>query len=113
MLKAHSNPNAFERGVENTLNRLTDAYSRALDKVMERRPVVIVFALFVFASLPILFKFIPAELAPSEDKGAYMVMTKGPNTANLDYIESTMKEVTGRPDQRSRHGHYALLCGYS
>ena len=96
MLKAHSNPNAFERGVENTLNRLTDAYSRALDKVMERRPVVIVFALFVFASLPILFKFIPAELAPSEDKGAYMVMTKGPNTANLDYIESTMKEVTGR-----------------
>ena len=96
MLKAHVNPNAFERGVENTFEKVTNAYSRALDAVMEHRPVVIAFALIVFASLPVLFKFIPAELAPSEDKGAYMMMAKAPNTANLDYIQNSMSEITTR-----------------
>ncbi len=96
MLREHVAPNAFERGVESTLNRLTDAYSRALDRVLAHRPVVLVFALLVFASLPMLFSFIPSELAPSEDKGAYMMMAKAPNTANLDYIQTTMGEMTER-----------------
>ena len=96
MLKAHVNPNAFELGVEATFERVTNAYGRALDAVMEHRPVVIAFAVIVFASLPILFKFIPAELAPSEDKGAYMMMARAPNTANLDYIENSMREITTR-----------------
>jgi len=96
MLKAHTNPNAFERGVETTFERITNAYARALDAVMERRPVVIAFAVIVFASLPVLFTFIPAELAPSEDKGAYMMMARAPNTANLDYIQNSMSEVTTR-----------------
>jgi multidrug efflux pump len=46
--------------------------------------------------LPVLFTFIPAELAPAEDKGAYMMMARAPNTANLDYIQNSMSEVTTR-----------------
>ncbi|MEZ7863147.1 MAG: multidrug efflux RND transporter permease subunit [Aeromonadaceae bacterium] len=99
MLKAHVNPNAFERGVENTLGRLTEAYHNALDKVMTRRPVFIVFGVIVFLSLPVLFKLIPSELAPSEDKGAYMMMAKAPNTANLDYIQNNMREMGERLKQ--------------
>ncbi len=99
MLKAHTHPNAFERGVENALERLTQAYARALDKVMQRRPVFIVFGLIVFASLPVLFKLIPAELAPSEDKGAYLMMAKAPNTANLDYIQNNMMTIGQRLKQ--------------
>jgi multidrug efflux pump len=63
---------------------------------MKRRPAIILFALMVFISLPYLFKFIPSELAPSEDKGALMMMAKAPSNANLDYIENSMKEVTGK-----------------
>lgn len=90
MLKPHTNPNRFERTVENTLNRLTAAYSRILDKVMTRRPVIILFGVIVIAVMPVLFKLIPAELAPSEDRGAYLMMAKAPNTANLDYIQNNM-----------------------
>ncbi len=96
MLKPHVQPNAFERAIENTMERLTNAYSRALAQVMEHRPVVLGFAAIVLLSLPILFKFIPAELAPHEDSGAYMLMAKAPNTANLDYIEKGMAEVSQR-----------------
>jgi multidrug efflux pump len=96
MLKSNHQPNRFERTVESALTSLTNSYSRLLDKLMTRRPAVILFALLVFASLPFLFKFIPSELAPSEDKGALMMMSKAPSNANLDYIESSMKVVTAK-----------------
>ena len=96
MLKNNHQPNRFERTVDNVLTGLTNSYARALDKLMIRRPAVILFALIVFASLPFLFKFIPSELAPSEDKGALMMMSKAPSNANLDYIENSMKVVTDK-----------------
>ena len=95
MLQNNHQPNRFERSVESVLSTLTNRYSRLLDKLMMRRPAVITFAILVFISLPFLFKFIPAELAPKEDKGALMIMSKAPANANLDYIENSMRVITG------------------
>tara|TARA_R110001583_G_scaffold30866_2_gene106162 strand:+ start:14033 stop:17170 length:3138 start_codon:yes stop_codon:yes gene_type:complete len=96
LLKNNHQPNRFEKGVESTLGAITKSYSRLLDKLMTRRPAVILYALLVFISLPFLFKYIPTELAPAEDKGALMMMSKAPSNANLDYIENSMKVVTGK-----------------
>lgn len=94
MLKSNHQPNRFEKTVDSVLSGITNSYSRTLDKLMTRRPAIIVFAVLVFLSLPLLFKYIPAELAPKEDKGALMIMSKAPSNANLDYIENTMQVVT-------------------
>ncbi|MEJ6078522.1 multidrug efflux RND transporter permease subunit [Vibrio sp. 1-Bac 57] len=94
MLKINHQPNRFERTVDSVLTGLTNKYSRALNILMLRRPAVIIFALLVFASLPMLFKYIPSELAPTEDKGALMMMSKAPANANLDFIENSMRLVT-------------------
>ncbi|QYJ75020.1 multidrug efflux RND transporter permease subunit [Shewanella sp. FJAT-52076] len=94
ILKEHSAPSKFEHAVETTLSRMTDSYARMLAAVMQRRAVVVAFAIIVFASLPFLFKFIPAELAPKEDKGVVMMMGTAPSTANLDYIQANMTLVT-------------------
>lgn len=64
-----------------------------LGGVMKVRPVIITFAVIVFVSLPVLFKFIPSELAPAEDKGVIVMMGTAPSTANLDFIQNTMAEV--------------------
>lgn len=96
LLKNNHQPNRFETGVEKVLGTVTNTYARLLDKLMTRRPAVILFAVLVFVSLPFLFKFIPSELAPAEDKGALMMMSKAPANANLDYIENSMKVVTGK-----------------
>ncbi|GLS90573.1 transporter [Psychromonas marina] len=96
MLKSNHQPNRFERTVDNVLTSITNSYARTLDILMTRRPAIIIFALLVFASLPYLFKFIPSELAPSEDKGALMMMSKAPSNANLDYIENSMREITDK-----------------
>jgi len=94
ILKPHSAPNRFEFAVENFLEGMTKRYQGMLNAVMERRPVVIAFAAIVFASLPVMFSFIPSELAPNEDKSVVMMMGTAPSTANLDYIQSNMALVT-------------------
>ncbi|OEE63229.1 transporter [Enterovibrio norvegicus FF-454] len=93
MLKANEQPNKFEATVHSFLDRMTEGYARMLAGIMTIRPVIITFAVIVFVSLPILFKFIPSELAPAEDKGVMVMMGTAPSTANLDYIQNTMNEV--------------------
>lgn len=93
MLKANEKPSKFETTVHNFLDRMTARYEKMLGGIMKMRPVVLVLAAIVFTALPLLFKFIPSELAPAEDKGVLMMMGTAPSTANLDYIENTMQKV--------------------
>ncbi|KLV07836.1 transporter [Photobacterium aquae] len=93
MLKANEQPSKFETTVHHFLDRMTNRYEKMLGGIMKMRPVVLVFAVIVFATLPMLFKFIPSELAPAEDKGVLVMMGTAPSNANLDYIENTMEEV--------------------
>ncbi|HAS6148661.1 multidrug efflux RND transporter permease subunit [Vibrio vulnificus] len=93
MLKAHEKPSKFEEKVHHVLDGMTNRYEKMLKAVMDHRPVVIGFARIVFGTLPVLFKFIPSELAPSEDKGVVMLMGTGPSNANLDYLQNTMNDV--------------------
>ncbi len=99
MLKANEEPGKFEKTVHDLLERMTNRYARMLEAVMQHRPVIIGFALIVFASLPLLFKFIPSELAPAEDKGAVMMIGTGPSNANLDYLSNTMAELNEKLTQ--------------
>ncbi|KUJ00505.1 multidrug efflux RND transporter permease subunit [Vibrio sp. MEBiC08052] len=93
MLIAHGTPNGFESRVHSALDRMTNRYEKMLSAVMMHRPVVIAFALIILASLPVLFKFIPTELAPSEDNGVVMFIANGQSNANLDYMQRTMEHV--------------------
>ncbi|UJF19309.1 multidrug efflux RND transporter permease subunit [Vibrio sp. SS-MA-C1-2] len=111
MLKANAEPNKFEKAVHNFLDKMTNRYARMLTAVMNRRPVIIAFSIFVFASLPILFKFIPSELAPSEDKGAVMLMATGPSNANLDYLQNTMDSVSDVLSAQPEVGYAQIFTG--
>ncbi|MGB6189388.1 MAG: multidrug efflux RND transporter permease subunit [Aeromonas molluscorum] len=111
MLKANAKPSKFESTVHHLLERMTDRYDRMLHAVMQKRIVVIIFAVIVFGSLPLLFKFIPSELAPSEDKGVMAVLGTAPSNANLDYIESTMKDVNKILDDQPEIAYSQVFSG--
>ena len=81
MLKANEEPGKFESKVHHLLDRMTVRYDAMLHAVMQKRIVVVLFAVIVFASLPMLFKFIPSELAPNEDKGVIAVLGTAPPTS--------------------------------
>ncbi|MEJ2764358.1 multidrug efflux RND transporter permease subunit [Photobacterium sp. MCCC 1A19761] len=93
MLKANEKPSKFELSVHNFLDRMANRYEKMLKTIMQHRPVVIVFGLLIFLCMPALFKLIPSELAPAEDKGVLMLMGKAPSNANLDYIQNSMAQV--------------------
>lgn len=93
MLLPHDKPDRFEQTVQNILDRMTNVYKNMLTAVMNHRPVVVVFAVIVFISLPILFSFIPSELAPEEDNGVVVLIGTAPANANLDFIQNTMNQV--------------------
>ena len=93
VLKANDKPSKFEETVHHLLENLTARYMNALRAIMQHRSVVIAFAVLVFISLPVLFKFIPSELAPNEDNGVVMLMGTAPSNANLDFIQQSMAPV--------------------
>ncbi|WP_421262273.1 multidrug efflux RND transporter permease subunit [Aeromonas jandaei] len=111
MLRANETPSKFESTVHHLLERMTERYDRMLHAVMQKRIVVVLFAIIVFASLPLLFKFIPSELAPSEDKGVMAVLGTAPSNANLDYIENTMADVNKILDEQPEIAYSQVFSG--
>ncbi|GEA62656.1 multidrug efflux RND transporter permease subunit [Vibrio comitans] len=111
ILKQNEQPNRFEQFVHKKLDALSESYAAALASVMQHRSVVIVFALIVFGSLPLLFKFIPSELAPSEDKGVVMMMGTGPSNANLDYLQNTMNDVNDILNEQPEVAYAQIFTG--
>ncbi|AJQ52572.1 TPA: multidrug efflux RND transporter permease subunit [Aeromonas hydrophila] len=111
MLKANEEPGKFESKVHHLLDRMTVRYDAMLHAVMQKRIVVVLFAVIVFASLPMLFKFIPSELAPNEDKGVMAVLGTAPSNVNLDYIQDTMEQVNKVLDEQPEVAFSQVFSG--
>ena len=94
ILKAHVEPNIFERVIERFLTTLNSRFDMMLSAVLKKRPVVLAFSVMVFIAIPIMFSQIPTELAPKEDNGVVMVSGTVPSSANLDFIDSNMAYAT-------------------
>ncbi|MGS0682402.1 efflux RND transporter permease subunit [Shewanella sp. 125m-7] len=93
MLKPHSQPSKFEETVERVLGGLTARYHKTLLAVLDHRRAMAFFALIVLVSLPIIFSFIPSQLAPDEDQGVVVVIGSTPSTSNNDYIQANMELI--------------------
>ncbi|MFL5265224.1 MAG: efflux RND transporter permease subunit, partial [Stellaceae bacterium] len=78
----------FARLIDRGFSRLAEWYGRKLDRSLDYRPVTALFAAAVFASLAFMYMHTKKELAPEEDQGVLFALTKAPQYANLDYLES-------------------------
>jgi multidrug efflux pump len=84
---------ALHRWVGARLDGLSRRYSRRLERSI-RRPWL--FGLLMLASLAasvVLFRVVPAELAPAEDRGVFSVSVEGPEGAGFDYTVAQIKQV--------------------
>jgi multidrug efflux pump len=78
----------FARAVEHLYDRFTDFYGRQLDRLLDYRPTVLLFAAVVLGSIFFLYTGSRSELAPPEDQGYLFGPLKGPQYANLDYVDA-------------------------
>jgi multidrug efflux pump len=71
-------------------------YRRLLSATL-RRPLLVLglFALLIGGSVW-LFRQVPTEYAPKEDRGAFFVIVNGPEGASYAYMEEYMDEIEGR-----------------
>ncbi len=83
----------FARQVDKFFSATQRFYSRRLAGTLDYRPVVIVFAIGIFAMLVFLYTHVQKELAPQEDQGVLFALGKGPQYANLDYTEAFGRDV--------------------
>jgi multidrug efflux pump len=88
LLSRQMSEGRFARLIDRGFSRLAGAYGRKLERSLDYRPVTAVFAAAVFASLAFMYLHTKAELAPEEDQGVLFALTKAPQYANLDYLES-------------------------
>src|SRR6266550_3394573 len=83
----------FARIIDNTFSRLAQWYGTRLEHSLDYRPVTALFAAAVFVALGFMYLNTSKELAPEEDQGVLFALTKGPQYANLDYLDSYGEEL--------------------
>ncbi len=90
LLKGHDKPSKLEARVNRTLTKINNAYTYVLGLVMANRKCMLVFAVAIFATLPVLFNSLSSELTPTEDKGAFLAIGSAPSNVNVDYVQAAM-----------------------
>ncbi len=98
LLRPHTGPNAvhgnrFSEWLNARFVRMAGGYRRVLERHVHR---IWLFAGLMVAALVamfLLFKLLPSELAPAEDRGAFQMVMEGPEGAGFDYTVKQMKQV--------------------
>lgn len=101
----------IEQKINNVLNKLMEKYKASLHSVINNKSAVFLFAFIVFGTLPFLFKYIPSELAPQEDRGVFVLQTTAPNNANLDYIQKNIENIGDKLTEKEDINGFVSMVG--
>lgn len=82
--------------VERAFLRLRRGYMKALGFCLDRPAVVIAVFFALLGAAGLLFRVIPSEYAPKEDRGAFFVMVNGPEGASHGYMKEYIDEIEKR-----------------
>ncbi len=89
-----------DRGVAAAASRIVDRlqqhYRVALTRALAQPWMVWTTVAAVVAATAFLFTQVPAELEPSEDRGAFMVFVIGPEGGSYDYTTAHMRQLEDR-----------------
>ena len=83
----------FAQAITNGFSAVERWYERRLASSLDYRPATAIVALGVIASLYFLYTNSTKELAPQEDQGIILGAVKGPQYANLDYMQAYQKQL--------------------
>src|SRR4051794_7315195 len=93
LLRREMTQGRFARLIDRLFSRLAEAYGRRLDRSLDYRPVTALFVAAIFVALGFMYLNTSKELAPEEDQGVLFALTKGPQYANLDYLDAYGDEL--------------------
>lgn len=103
----------FVKFIDGKFNSLKNVYHKALDNLLNHRPVVVFFAFVVLVSCAFLFAKTPSELAPMEDQGLLLFLGTAPEYANIDYVEKYSSELQGYFKEYPAFENGFVINGYN
>ena len=96
LLRQNDNPSPLVRLVDNSFAWLRRGYAHSIRFCMAAPWVVMVAFLLLLTATYFLFKKIPSEYAPREDRGAFFLLVNGPEGATHEYMLKYMDEIERR-----------------
>jgi multidrug efflux pump len=96
LLQAHQGQgNAVYRAIETGLEAVTRGYQRLLTYVLKGKWLVLLLSLLLIAYMLFLFKQLPSELSPTEDRGVIVSIGIGPEGSTPAYFDKYAQQVEG------------------
>ena len=80
---------------EVNLNKFRDFYKRTLLFWLKRKKEIIIFLITILVLTTSVFLYAPKELMPKEDRGAFFVIIKAPESSGFEYTSSKSEEIEG------------------
>ncbi len=80
---------------EVSLNKFRDFYKRTLLFWLKRKKEIIIFLITILVLTTSIFLYAPKELMPKEDRGAFFVIIKAPESSGFEYTSSKSEEIEG------------------
>ena len=93
VLSVQSLHGQFPEFIDKLFDRLKKRYQRGLHGLLETRSIMVILAAVVLMMLPYLYSKTPAETAPEEDQGFFLVVGTTPQYATINYVETYTKEL--------------------
>jgi multidrug efflux pump len=73
--------------------RLGASYQRSLEWLLRRRRIAMVGTLALVAMIAVLFRLLPSELVPTEDRGLIFNIVRAPEGSTLEYTNRYVKQA--------------------
>ncbi|GAB3104834.1 efflux RND transporter permease subunit [Lysobacter terrae] len=96
LLRPHTHKRGFNNWVNDRLDALTRWYRGLVGRIVGRGWLLAVAMLTTFVISGVLFKLVPSELAPAEDRGDFNISMTGPEGAGYDYMVRQMAQIEKR-----------------
>jgi multidrug efflux pump len=93
LLRHRERHGAAYRAVEATLAALHRGYGRLLRRALADWPVVLAVYVVLAGSLVLLYRALPQELSPPEDRGVVRVVAFAPEGSTIDYMDGYARQV--------------------
>jgi len=112
LLKHSARHGLVYRMIENGLVWTNDAYRRLLNRVLGLRVLMIAIFLVVAGVGVFVFRLLPAELAPYEDRGSILAIMIGPEGATAKDTDSYVRMIEQQWEQVPEKESYFTVTGF-
>ena len=112
LLRRESEPGGLGKLIGRFLGWMERLYGASLRWSLGNRAAVVLIALFVLAGNVVVFRGLPSELAPIEDRGVIFGILVGPEGATIDFTDAYMRQLEGIYEEVPEMRQFFVATGY-